>query len=229
MSDTLARLAISQSELFSGWPKFDLERLISKAELVTIEPGTCVHRGGDPAEYLCVLAAGSMKMTRDTPSGRQFVAGIHLPGEFHGLGPVLAQTPHIFTAECEERTMLVRIPAEFLRYMLGLNGRLAFPLVAALQRRYVDALDHFHSAAVKSSQARIAELLRSIDARRARGRVGTEIKLSQDEIAAMLGTRRQVVNRALRTMAARGAIRVQYGRIEIVDAEKLTRISLDAD
>ena len=41
----------------------------------------------------------------------------------------------------------------------------------------------------------------------------------------MLGTRRQVVNRVLRDMAATGAIHVQYGRISILDREKLDRMA----
>ena len=51
------------------------------------------------------------------------------------------------------------------------------------------------------------------------------IDLSQDETTAMLGTRRQVVNRVLREMAATGAIEVQYGRIAIVDAEILEKMA----
>ena len=44
----------------------------------------------------------------------------------------------------------------------------------------------------------------------------------------MLGTRRQVVNRVLRDMAATGAIHVQYGRISILDREKLDRMAPEA-
>ena len=41
----------------------------------------------------------------------------------------------------------------------------------------------------------------------------------------MLGTRRQVVNRVLREMAATGAIEVQYGRIAMVDGEILEKMA----
>jgi CRP-like cAMP-binding protein len=229
MSDTLARLAISQSELFSNWPDAALARLIEQADVVTIEPGICVHRCGDPAQYLSLVVAGSMKLSRDTPSGRTFTAGIHFPGDFHGLGPVITQGPHIHTATCNEKTVLVRIRGELLREMLSGNGRLAFSLFGALERRYLQALDLHASAAVNSTQARIAGLLKSIGSRHARGRSVSEISLSQDEIATMLGTRRQVVNRALLAIAAQGAIRLRYGRIAIVDFDKLTRISLGED
>ncbi|HSV82754.1 MAG TPA: Crp/Fnr family transcriptional regulator [Ramlibacter sp.] len=227
MSETLARLAISQSELFNTWPDEAIVRLVQQAEVVTVEPGTCVLRSGDKARHLCLVVSGSMNLSWDMPSGRSFTAGLHLAGEFHGLGPVMAQSPHIFTAVCKERTVLVRIPAELLRDMVAANGRLSFSLFSALDGRYIRALHLHASAAVNSTQSRIAGLLKSFDARGPRGRSNDGVHLSQDEIATMLGTRRQVVNRVLRDMAAAGAINVQYGRIAIVDREMLASMAAE--
>lgn len=225
MNETLGRLAISQSELFNDWPDEAIARLIQHADVLIVEPGTCVLRSGDAAQYLCLVVSGSMHLSRDMRSGSSFTAGLHLAGDFHGLGPVLAQRPHIYTAVCKERTVLVRIPADLLRDLVAVNGRLSFSLFAALERRHLQALNLHASAAVDSTQTRIAGLLKSINARGVRGRSNAEINLSQEEIAAMLGTRRQVVNRVLREMAATGAIHVQYGRIAIVDREKLDRLA----
>jgi len=105
------------------------------------------------------------------------------------------------------------------------DGRLSFSLFAALERRHLQALNLHASAAVSSTQAGIAGLHKSIDARGARGRSNAEISLSQEEIAAMLGTRRQAVSRVLREMEATGAIHLQYGRISIVDHDKLDRLA----
>lgn len=229
MNDTLVRLAIRQSELFSDWPDEAIARLVSKAIVLTVEPGTCVHQEGDPAKYVSLVVAGSMNLSRAMPNGRDFTGGLHLAGEFHGLGPVVAQTPHIFTATCKENTVLVRIPGDLLREMIAANGRLSFSLFAALERRHLRAQVRHASAAVESIQARVAGLLKSIDARSVQGRGGSEVNLSQDEIATMLGTRRQVVNRALKDMAEDGVIRVEYGRILILDNAKLGQIAPDSN
>lgn len=227
MNDTLVRLAIRQSELFSDWPDEAIARLVANAVVLTVEPGTCVHHAGDPAKFVSLVVAGSMNLSRAMPHGRDFTGGLHLAGEFHGLGPVVAQTPHIFTAICKEKTVLVRIPGELLREMISANGRLSFSLFAALERRHLRAQVRHASAAVESIQARVAGLLKSIDARSVHGRGGSEVNLSQDEIATMLGTRRQVVNRALKDMAEEGAIRVEYGRILILDNDKLAQMAPD--
>ena len=170
-----------------------------------------------------------MNLSRAVPAGRNFTAGLHLAGDFQGLGPVMAQTPHINIATCKEKTVLVRIPGPLLREMVGRDGRLSSSLFAALERRHRRALNLYASAAVHSTQARIAGLLTSIDARSVHSQSLSEINLSQDEIATMLGTRRQVVNRALREMAAEGVVNVQYGKISITDIEKLYKMSQNLD
>ena len=60
MNDTLVRLAITQSSLFSDWPDEAIARLIANAVVLVVEPGTCVHHTGDPAKFLTILATGSM-------------------------------------------------------------------------------------------------------------------------------------------------------------------------
>lgn len=227
MNKSLVRLAITQSELFNSWPDEAIARLIQSADVLVVEPGACVLRSGDTASYLLLVVSGSMNLSRDMPSGRSFTAGLHFAGDFHGLGPAIAQKPHIYTAICKERTVLVRIPADLLRNMVAANGRFSFSLFAALDGRYIKALDLHASAAANSTQARIASLLQSIEARSGRGRSNPEINLSQDEIATMLGTRRQVVNRVLHDMATAGAIHLHYGRISIVDHEKLSQMALE--
>jgi len=229
MNDTLVRLAITQSSLFSDWPDEAIARLIANAVVLVVEPGTCVHHTGDPAKFLTILATGSMHLIRDMPGGRSFTAGIHLAGDYHGLGPVLSRVPHFFNAICKEKTVLVRIPAEILREMIASNGRLSFSLFAAQERRHFRALKLHASAAVDSIQARVAGLLKSINARGPGGRGGSEVNVSQDEIATMLGTRRQVVNRALKDMAAQGVIQVEYGRILILDNDKLAQLAPDSN
>ncbi len=228
MNDRLSRLAITQSSLFKDWPDEAISRLLENSEVLVVEPRSVVHRAGEDAKYLLIVVSGSMILSQDMSSGRSFSAAVHLPGDFHGLAPILSLEPYIHTVVCKERTVLVRIAGEALRDIIAANGQLSFALFGALERRYLQVLNLHASAAVNSIQARIAALLKSIAARGVKGRASTGINLSQDEIATMLGTRRQVINRALREMTAEGVIQVQYGRIAIIDAEKLDSMAPDA-
>lgn len=224
MEHTLVRLTISQSELFASWPDAAILRLVQAADTITVEENTIVHRTGEAPSYLYLLATGSMHLIREMPSGRNFTAGMHLAGEFHGIGPVITRSPHIYTAKCREKTVLVRIPGELLREMLSHDGSLAYSLMGAMVSRHRDALNRYEGAAVLSTRARVATLLNSVHARSSRHGRESSINLSQEEIATMLGTRRQVVNRVLREMESEGAVHLQYGRIVISDIGRLEKM-----
>lgn len=225
MNETLVRLAITQSRLFGDWPDETISVLIRGADVQEAQAGECVLRSGEPARHVYLVVSGSMHLSLAMPSGRSFTGGVHLAGDFHGLAPAMAQHPNIYTAICKDRTVLVRIPAELLRQLVAANGRLAFSLFSAMEGRFLQALDLHASAAVNSMQARVAALLKSVDARSLRGPASSEVHLMQHEIATMLGTTRQVVNRTLRVIADANAIRLQYGRILIVDHEKLDQMA----
>lgn len=49
----------------------------------------------------------------------------------------------------------------------------------------------------------------------------TEVRLTQSELAALLGATRQQVNRVLRELAEGGLVRQQYGGIEVLDPQRL--------
>jgi CRP-like cAMP-binding protein len=88
-------------------------------------------------------------------------------------------------------------------------------------------LHRHEAAAVYSVRARVADLLTDVGSRHRRSESKSEINLSQEEIAGMLGTTRQVVNKVLGEISAGGAIDLRYGKIVIVDAGKLRSLARD--
>lgn len=229
VSKPIARVAITQSELFAAWPAAAIAQLVAEADVVRCENGACLHRPGDTAEYLYLIAAGSLRVWRQSTSGRKFTAWVVFPGDFHGIGQVISEMPHSHMATCKGQTQLVRIPGAIIREILRRDGRLAVAVFAAFYRRHRYAWHLYETASTRAVRARVAALLQSMLLRSRRARSARAVHLSQDEIADMLGTRRQVVNRELRTMAAAGAVRVDYGRITVLDADALNELAVGAD
>ncbi|PJX20485.1 hypothetical protein CAP48_18980 [Advenella sp. S44] len=226
MEKTLVRLAISQSELFANWPTAAISRLVQASDSITVEENTIIHLTNDVPTYVYLLASGSMQLIREIPAGRNFTAGIHLPGDFHGIGPVITQSPHIYTVKCREKTVLVRIPGELLRDILSHDGNLAFSLMSAMVNRHRDALNRYEGAAILSTRERVATLLNTIYKKSIRAGSVSSVNLSQEEIATMLGTRRQVINRVLRDMESEGAISIKYKQILISNIGKLEEMTV---
>lgn len=226
MEKTLVRLAVSQSELFANWPTGAISRLVQASDSITVEENTILHLTNDVPTYVYLLASGSMQLIREIPSGRNFIAGIQLAGDFHGIGPVITQLPHIYTVKCREKTVLVRIPGELLRNILSSDGNLAFSLMSAMANRHRDALNRYEGAAILSTRERVATLFITIYKKSIRAGSVSSVNLAQEEIAAMLGTRRQVINRVLREMEAEGAISIKYKRILISNMSKLEEMAM---
>lgn len=230
MSNVLAHITVTNSELFRDWPQEAIDHLVAHAEVIKVEAGTCVHESGATAEYLYLLASGSLDLRRVMPSGRKFTVRTHMVGDFQGLAPVLNQSAYWSAAIAKENSVLVRIPGRILRELLTKNGRLSFSIFAVLEARQMSSMSLYANASVLSLRARIAGHLLSLYERAgSRGAASVEIRLSQDDLAAMLGTGRQVVNRVLQEMAVAAAIEVNYGRILVKDKDKLAHMADDLD
>lgn len=224
MNNVLPKISITQSELFSGWPEEAIEKLIAASDVVNHDAKTVLHRTGDVSEYLYLVVAGCVQLSRRV-SDRDFTAWLYFAGDCHGIGPAVSNLPFTYTATCKEPTTLVRIPTVLLRDMVRADGSLSTSLFAALDRRYRNARRLHESASTFSTRDRIAALLVSFMARSVRCGDASEVNLSQEEMATMLGTRRQVVNRALREMEQANIVRIQYGRIAIVDRQRLSEMA----
>ena len=223
MAKPFARVAITQSEAFANWPAAAIERLVDAAQVTRHEDGACIYRPGDAPEHAYVIAAGALRVIRQSRSGRKFTSLLLFAGDSNSLGSVISETPHIHMATCKGETQLVRIPGALIREILRADGGLAIAVFSGFYQRYQHALHLYETASTRAVRARIAGLLQSV-VRRGR-RQAQAVELSQDEIADMLGTRRQVVNRELRAMEAAGAVRVDYGRITILDAAVLDELA----
>lgn len=221
MSKIIVTLAIAQSRLFANWPETAISRLIEVADVVTMAEHACIHRSGETASYLYLIVTGSLQFTRSSAPRRGLIASESFSGDFYGLMPALTGANYFYTAICKQPSTLVRIPVETLRELINGNGRLASDLFAALGKRYRDALGRHESATTYSLREQIGFILYSLLERNAYYSTTGEVQISQGEIATMLGTRRQVVNRTLKELEAEEIVQVQYGRIKVFDIAKL--------
>lgn len=224
LTRAVPRLTISQSELFRRWPVEDLDPLIAAADVIQLESGELLHAAGDMAEYLYLLAAGSMRVSTRSTSGREFTTRMYFAGDYHGLGPVLTGANYVYTVSARSQTLLVRIPRKLLVDMLSRDGRLAIALCVALSDRHLRTVARYAEASTGSIRARVAGLLESF-LERAPRQPATEVHLMQVEIAELLGTRRQGINRELRALEMLGMLRLEYGYITVIDRDALRALA----
>jgi CRP/FNR family transcriptional regulator, cyclic AMP receptor protein len=212
--------------LFEDLSPAEVEPLARAARVRPAVRGEYIHHVGDPADEIYVVASGQLKDEVVTEDGDEVVHTLYGPGmvigepgfaapERNRVMAVVALEPCTLLVLHRDHLMpfLFHHPQALVRMLEGLStiARNQTELIAALARRSLP----------ERLLLRLLELAET-NARRDDGAVVTP-KIAQSTLAAMVGVSRENVNRALATLAADGAIRIQDGRYVLPEPERLRR------
>jgi CRP/FNR family transcriptional regulator len=127
------------------------------------------------------------------------------------------------SAVTEEPTDAVLVPADVFRNLLTKSDAIRRFVFETTASRVVDILALVEEITVRRMDARLASLLLR---RTAAQEPDAAIVVTHDELAAELGTAREVVSRVLKEMERRGALRLARGRIVVVDERVLAGFAM---
>ena len=199
------------------------ERSRAEAALVVgeAEAGDLVCRIGRPPTYWFGVIEGLFKMSSDSVDGASVTYTGVPPGGWFGEGTALKREPYRYNIQALRRSVVAGLPIDSFHWLLDhsigfnrfvmnqLNERLG-QFIAALE---IDRLD--------SPDARVARSLAALFNPVLYPGVGQVLRITQQELAYLVGLSRQRVNQALCTLAAQGSIQVEYGGVRVVDLAAL--------
>ena len=203
--------------LFRELSNETLERIALVATRRAYAPGELIILEGEPCHAAYFVVEGRVRVYRLSPAGREQVLVELASGEAFNTVPPFQDDPvNHATAQAISEAVLLAIPTERVRMLAQQRPDLAL----ALLHDFAERLDHL---------TRLVEglALRSVSGRMARflldhGEEGAVAKQwTQEEIAAHLGTVRDVVGRTLRSFADEGLIRLERQRIVLLDRDGL--------
>jgi CRP/FNR family transcriptional regulator, cyclic AMP receptor protein len=198
--------------LFEGLPGDDVQAVLQAARRRTFAKGEIVFHYGDPGDSLHLVVKGRFAVRVMTPVGDVATLGIRVPGESFGEMALVEPDAH------RSATVQALEPAETLALAYSRLGdlrpavdRMLVVLLADQLRRHNQLLlDAFYVPAERRVLRRLLEL-------------GETVELTQEELAQLAGTSRATVNRVLREEEKRGALRLDRGRVTVLDADALRR------
>jgi CRP/FNR family cyclic AMP-dependent transcriptional regulator len=184
----------------------------------TFSPGQTVILEGESCQAVYFVVQGVVRTGRLSPEGREHVLAYLGPGEPFNLVPAFDGGPNLAAVDAVTDTRLYTIPCEHFRRVMRDHPKVALAVMehlAAEVRRLSDMVEDLALHTVRTRLARF--LLAQAD--------GTQppTRWTQEEIAAQIGTVRDVVGRTLRTFADDGLIRRERGRLVVMDRAKLER------
>ncbi len=213
--------ALARSHLFLGCPPPALESLARVAQFRMLERGQILFLAGEPADGLFVIVSGSIRAFRVNAKGREQTIHVESAGATLAEVPVFDDGDYPATAVAEESSQVLFISKANVQKFLIANPAVALNalrLMAGRLRRHAELVD---SLALKDVGQRLAQLLTE----ESRAQATRELDFSNQQLAARVGSVREVVSRTLARLAQNGLIETRPRGITILDEQALERFA----
>lgn len=217
--DDATRAAIDRSFL-AGLSPTILDRLLEGASRETVAAGTTTYLpGGEPRPVLVI--SGLFRTYFAGPDGRQVTVRYAREGDV--LGVIAAQGgPAPLHTQALTDSDRLRLETEPMRQLARTEPEFAWALIGELTETVYALWHEVAAAAFATVPQRVARHLLEIAAREQEAERGMLIAtVSQQELADLAGSVREVVARALREMRDEGVVRVSRSGIVVLDAGAL--------
>jgi CRP-like cAMP-binding protein len=199
---------LSQSELDSI-RKFFSEKKAGRGEILLFE--------GEPAEMLYFVTAGVVKVFKTSADGKEQILQIIRPGESFNDVPVFRGGVNLASAEAMGAVVLNVIKKSDLEIILREHPEVALNIIQVLSQRVQHLVSLVEDLSFRRVTGRVAKILLE----HAGDGTSEKPRLTQQEMAAMIGTAREMVGRSLKTLEEDGVIKIERHRIIISDLEAL--------
>ena len=209
--------------LFAPLSADDMARVAAVTVERHYERGDIIILEGDRGGALYFVRSGLIKVFKSSPGGKEQVLRLIEAGRTFNDVPALDAGPNPASAAALEPSVVYATGGAELRRLIVERPGVALATVQALAGALRHLITLVEDLSFRHVTARVAKILIEQDASAvASGASGKAVhRLTQQEMAAMAGTAREMVGRALKELEATGAIRIQRGRITVVSRERL--------
>ncbi|MBK9941258.1 MAG: Crp/Fnr family transcriptional regulator [Kouleothrix sp.] len=181
--------------------------------------GTLLQIEGEPATIMYLVGSGQVKIARIGMNGREQVLNIIGPGGHFNTIPMFDGGVCPANAEALTDVVLLMLPRAALLAVVESQPALALALLKEFTGRLRHMVDLVDRLALHTVHGRLAGLL--LEQAGAAEHGVAQPALTQAEMAARLGTVREMVGRTLKTFEVLGLLRLERGVITIIDREGL--------
>ncbi|MDB5884881.1 MAG: transcriptional regulator, Crp/Fnr family, partial [Polaromonas sp.] len=160
---------------------------------------------------------GLLKMSTDNAQGGTITFAGLPPGGWFGEGTTLKREPYRYNIQALRKSVVAGLPVDSFHWLLdhsiGFNrfvmNQLNERLGQFIAAREIDRMNNPDHRVARSLAALFNPVLYPC--------VGSVLRITQQELAYLVGLSRQRVNESLRTLEAQGVIRVEYGGLRVID------------
>jgi CRP-like cAMP-binding protein len=223
--------ALHRLPLFTDLTENELVLIAERVTVQRFDAGGIVFSEGDPCRELLIVKEGSVKLLKTAANGRQQLLSMERAGNALSEISVFDGNPYPATAEAAAATTLLRLQAEHFRKICVQHPSVALKVIKALGHRLRRMSSLVEDLSFSTVRGRLVAYL--VKLAREEGRrtpKGIEFALieNNEELAARLGTVRELVSRNLGRLHNQGLIQMSRRKVTVPDpvalAEEAGRI-----
>jgi len=219
------RSALAASWHFRALESADLDRLAEVGRVQRLRHAERAVQDGT-RERLWIILNGAIRVSSEAPGSKEYVYAVLGAGSYFGLASAVQDAPFAADARAFGATDLAAFRGDSLAAMVEERPRLWRHVSGLLSRRLRLALLIMRDNSVAPLPQRIARrLLGHALSTDLRGLKEVQVRMTQADLALMLGRSRSRTNAAIKALQRRGLIRAGYRGITILDLAGLRKLA----
>jgi CRP-like cAMP-binding protein len=206
---------VREFPFFAGLDAAMYGEILACGHLMRYAKGEPLFFEGEVSKGLFIVHTGAVKIYKLAENGREQILAIQRPGESVAELPLFDHGLYPASAAALEDSEVFVIPADPFMALLARNPQVSQAIIAALARRMRKLVELVGDLSLRQVRGRLARFLLE----EARERHSFRLALTNEELAARVGSVRDVVSRTLNALQTDGLIRLHGREVTILDAD----------
>lgn len=195
----------------------EFDRAAPELRISDAEPGELVCRMGRTATYWFGVVDGLLKMSTETAQGQTITYSGLTAGGWFGEGTAMKREPYRYNVLALRKSLVAGLPVDTFHWLLDHSIGFNRFVMNQLNERLAQFIGTIEADRTPSPEQRVARNLAALVNPVLFPGVGEVLRITQQELAYLVGLSRQRVNEALRALAAQDVLRIEYGGLRIID------------
>jgi len=206
---------------FSGLSTAELDSVKGLIFEMQAERGEFILLEGEPADALYIVVSGVVKVFKTSAEGKEQILQLIRPGDSFNDVPIFDGGANPASAQAMGPVVLYSIKKSDIHSILRNHPQVALNVAQVLSQKLRNLVSLVEDLSFKHVTARLAKILLEY----AGDGSAPRQRLTQQEMAAIAGTAREIIGRSLKELEGEGVIRLDHHRIVITDKEALRRMA----
>ena len=197
------------------------DRAAADMQVADAEVGDYVCKIGRKANFWFGVVDGLLKMSNDASGGTSITFTGVPSGAWFGEGTLLKREAYRYNIQALRKSLVAGLPVDTFHHLLDHSISFNRFVMNQLNERLAQFIAAREIDRMNSPDLRVARSLAALFNPALYPGVGQVLRITQQELAYLVGLSRQRVNEALATLQAQGLIRVEYGGLRVLNLQAL--------